>query len=273
MGAFYLIAPLLGVGFGVVLVALVILQRRRSPVHRVFLVFLVSMTLWAFTVFGMRNSQLEQALPWEMAIFAVLPIVSVSSYHLVLLVTHANRAKGWLLVAYGLALVFFALTPAKLAVSEMRPMWYGNGFVAGPLFIPYIILFYGFVVLGIYELVRAYRSSASPVEKNRYIYVAIGACFCLSGLLIDALAAQGLHIYPLGIISNVVFLLLCSYAILRYQLFDVQLVLRTGAVYVAVYTMVAGLIATLIYLFYLLGFTSQDLLNWKTIAFSIFAII
>lgn len=91
MGAFYLIAPLVGVGFGAVLAALVVLQRRLSPLHRVFLVFLVSMTLWALTVFGMRNSQLEQALPWEMAIFAVLPIVSVSSYHLVLLVTHANN--------------------------------------------------------------------------------------------------------------------------------------------------------------------------------------
>ena len=269
MSTFYLVAPLIGVSIGVVLILLVILQRRRSPLHRVFSLFLASMTLWSLTVFGMRISPLEQALPWEMAIFAVLPFVSVSYYHSVLLLSHASKSKGWLLATYGFAFIAICLIPTRLIVSEMKPMWYGNGFIAGPLFYPYIVVFYGFVILGILELMRAYRSSASPVEKNRYIYVAVGAFFCLLGLLMDALAAQCLRIYPMGVISNVIFLLLCSYAILKYQLFDVQLVMRRSVVYFVVTAISVGLVVALLYLFYELGLAGRQLLDWKTVVFII----
>ncbi|MDD5287878.1 MAG: ATP-binding protein [Dehalococcoidales bacterium] len=266
MGVLYLVLPLIGLGFGVALAILVILQRPHSALHRVFAFFLVNMSLWALTIFFMRKSPLENALPWEIAIFTVLPFVSVSFYHSVLLLIGATKIKARLLVAYGFAVAAIGLAPTKLILIEMKPMWYGNGFVGGPLFIPYSIVFYGIVVLGLIELLRAHWKSESPIERNRYIYVAIGVSLCLMGLFSDMLAARGFPLYPLGIISNIFFMLFCSYAILKYHLLDMHLVIRRSMAYATISAILVGLVVALLYTAYLVGIGDWQLLDLDTIA-------
>ncbi|HEY96347.1 MAG TPA: GAF domain-containing protein [Dehalococcoidia bacterium] len=265
MNTFYLFTPVIGVFIGVILTLLVIFQRRRSRLHRSFLTFLVAMTLWSFTVYNMRESSIDLAQKWEMAIFAILPIVAVSFYHSVLLLSYSTKSKAWIITAYGFALLAISFTPTGLIVRDMKSMWYGNGFIPGPLFYPYIIIFYGYVVLGIYELIRAYRYSSSTIEKNRYLYVTIGASICLLGLVSDALASLGSKIYPLGVIGNIGFLLICSYAILKYQLFDVSMVIRRGAMYFVITLVSIGLIIALLYSASLIGLVESQLLDWKFI--------
>jgi signal transduction histidine kinase len=213
----------------------------------------------------MRDSSLEQAYIWEIAIFACLPIVAVSFYHSVLLLSYSVKHKAWLITAYGFALLAMALAPTGLIVTDMKPMWYGNGIVTGPFIYPYTIIIYGFFILGIYELLKAYRYSSSTIEKNRYLYVAFGACICLLGLFIDSLASQGVKIYPLGISSSIGFLLICSYAILKYQLFDVNMVIRRSAMYFVIFVVSIGLIITLVYLSSSLGLVDRQLLDWQVI--------
>ncbi|MDD4859381.1 MAG: ATP-binding protein [Dehalococcoidales bacterium] len=267
MGALYLLAPLVGLVFGIVLAILVIVQRPHSALHRVFFVFLVSMSLWALTIFGMRQSPLENALPWEIATFAVLPVVSVSFYHSVLLLIGAARIKWRVIATYAIALISIGLAPTKLVLISMKPMWYGNGFIGGPLFLPYTFVFYGIVVLGLIELRRAYIKSESPVERNRYTYVSIGGFLCLFGLFMDVLAVRGLPIYPLGIISNIFFLLLCSYAILKYHLLDIYLVIRRSAVYATISFISVGVVVALLYIAYLVGIGHWQFSDWETVAF------
>ena len=265
MNAFYFFSPVFGVIIGVGLTLLVIFQRRRSRLHRPFLTFLVAMTLWSFSVYNMKESAIDQALGWEMAIFAILPIVAVSYYHSVLLLSYSMKSKAWLITAYGFAILPISLIPTGLIVSDMKSTWYGNGFIPGPLFYPYLIIFFIFVTLGIYELIRAYRYSSSSIEKSRYFYVTIGACVCLIGLLSDALASEGLKIYPLGTIGNIGFLLICSYAILKYQLFDVTLVIRRAAMYFVIALVSIGLIIALVYAFSSIGLIDSSFLDWKVI--------
>ena len=81
MSAFYFFSTICGVVIGVALTLLVIFQRSRSRLHRPFLTFLVAMTLWTFSVYSMRESSIDHAIEWQMAIFITLPIVAVSFYH------------------------------------------------------------------------------------------------------------------------------------------------------------------------------------------------
>ena len=103
MDAFLFFSPLYGVISGVALTLLIILQRRRSRLHGPFLMFLVAMTLWSFCVYNMRESSIDQAFGWEKAIFITLPIVAISFYHSVLLLSHSIKSNVWLITAYGLA--------------------------------------------------------------------------------------------------------------------------------------------------------------------------
>ena len=251
MRLFYVIAPAVGFILNVVLAILVIRQRRYSRVHQIFSFFLVSMCLWAFTVFGMRISPtLEQALPWEKALFAVFPVVAVAFYHFVLIFTR-DENMGWhLFIAYILAAAVIGMAPSDLLVSGMRKMWYGYAYISGPLLMPASIIPYGTVIAALFRLMRAYRRSALPLEKLRYFYLAIGAALCLLGLLLDGLAASGIPMYPMGIVSNIAFTILCTYAIMKHRLLDIQLVVRRGTAYIFVSTIVIGIYLGLLVLTY-----------------------
>ena len=167
MDLLYDIPPLVGFGLSIVLAILVLRQYLRSHLHRVFSFFLISMGFWALTIFGMRASPtLEQALPWEKAIFVVLPIVSVSFYHFVLLFTR-TRGRGWsLLLAYLSIPLFASLVLTDLIVAGMREMWYGHGFIPGPLLPLHMFIYYGIVIMALVRVAKAYRVSESSLEKN-----------------------------------------------------------------------------------------------------------
>ena len=265
MSAFYFFSTIFGVIFGVALTLLVIFQRRRSRLHRPFLTFLVAMTLWTFSVYSMRESTIDHAIEWQMAIFITLPIVAVSFYHSVLLLSYSTKSNSWLITAYGFAVLTILLVPTGLVIDHMELMWYGNGFIPGPLFYFNMLIFFSFVSFGIYELRNAFRYSSSTVEKSRFFYVALGACICLLGLLSDILASEGVKIYPLGIAGNIGFFLICSYAILKYRLFDVNLVIRRAAMYCVITLVSIGLIIGMIYTSSLIGFIDRQLIDWKVI--------
>lgn len=265
MRLIYEIVPLIGVGLNVILVVLVLRRHPRSPVHQVFSLFLTMMGLWAFTIYGMRTSPtLDAALPWQKAVIATLPFVSVSFYYFVL--TFTGRKHGWQPVAaYSVAAVF-ALVSVRTdwLIAGMKEMWYGHGFLFGPLMPPYIVIFYGFVLASLFMMLKTRRFMKSGVQRSRYLYIVTGAGLCIVGLLGDILAAIGVGMYPLGMFSNIAFSALCGYAITRHQLLDIHLVLRRGTAYALVSAVVVGLylgLATLAYVFFTRTWTMNIWLN------------
>lgn len=268
MDLVYDIPPLVGFGLSIVLAILVLRQHLRSHLHQIFSLFLISMGLWAFTIFGMRASPtLEGALPWEKATFVVLPIVSVSFYHFVRLFT-GTRGRGWsLLLAYLSIPLFISLAPTDLLVAGMREMWYGHGFIPGPLLPLYMFIYYGIVIIALVRVAKAYRISESSLKKTRYLYVAIGVSLLLLGLLIDVLAARGVRIYPMGIPSNILFSLLCTYAILKYHLLDIRVVVRKGTAYALVSALGIGLYIGLLFITYIFVTHAWSFPFWLNIAF------
>lgn len=242
MEQLYRIAPVIGFGLNVVLAFLVLRQRRYSRMHQIFSFFLISMALWALAVFIMRISPTpEQALPWEKLVVAVLPLVSISFFHFTLTFAKVEKSGWRLFVAYFLLVASLAIIPTNLVVSGMRAMWYGHGFIGGPLLYPYMLIFYGIVVLALFHLIQGYRRAVLPLERLRFLYFIIGGMLCLLGVLLDTLAAGGVPMYPMGIMSNIAFTVLCTYAIMRHQLLDIQLVIRRGTAYIFVSTIVIGI--------------------------------
>ncbi len=232
MNLFHIYLPLVGVILSLILTFLVIRKNFYSQLHRVFALFMLSMCGWGITIFFMRvSSDLSQAQAWEKAFFGVMPFIAVTFLHFVLLLTNEKFRNKILIAAYVLLIAFVGLAPTDFLVAGMKKMWYGNGFIPGPLFIPYVCIFYGIVILSILQLLRASLASKKPLEKTRYKYVAAGGMICLLGVVFDIIAAKGVHIYPMGILSNILFSLLTAYAMLKYHLLDFHMVIRKGLAY------------------------------------------
>jgi len=116
--------------------------------------------------------------------------------------------------------------------------YWGWAPVTGPLYTPFFLYFNFFLVYGLAHLVRAHRDIDSSFRRNRATLILLGTLVSLAGGFIDfvrfilarAVPAAD-FLYPMGIPANMVFALMLGTSIVRYRLFDVNVVVKKGAIY------------------------------------------
>lgn len=217
------------------LLALVVVRRaRRRREARYFLLYLMTMMIW----------QIGQTV----AAFAGNPDTALFGYKLVLafsasfgffyamsireiLGIHSLKwlvSIGWVLTI-ATPIYTFAGGPGMITGVYQEPGW--------PLYLPdignvavfigataYLYLGYSLVLL-----VRARAASTSTIERNRLTYLLVGIPIVIMGTAVNFFPeTRG---YPFDTAAHVINALLVAYAILRYRLLDIQLVVRKGLRY------------------------------------------
>ena len=95
---------------------------------------------------------------------------------------------------------------------------------------------YMLILLSLASLIQSYSRSPDPVYRNRLIYLILGIIAIIVG---SSMNFTPLGRYPIDIAANGITALLIMYAILRYQLLDIRVVIRQGLVY-SVPTIIIG---------------------------------
>ncbi len=201
-----------------------------------FCIFLLFVGLWSFFIFCMRSSpSVDSALPWEKAMVASYYATFVLYYHFTLNYTNNKSQRGFLVAAYLLAGLVVALAPTELVIQKMRVEDYGYAPVIGPI-VP-LLSISSFILMGggVYNLSKRYRLSHSYDEKNRIVYLLFALPLPLLGGLLDAFS----DLPPIGIWANLIFCLMCTFAILKYNLLDIHIVVRKSLSYLLISVTVA----------------------------------
>jgi hypothetical protein len=87
---------------------------------------------------------------------------------------------------------------------------------------------YSLILVCLYDLVQGYNKTQDTQNRNRIRYLFIG----FSITVIASLANYTIFgKYPIDIASNCITALLIAYAIFRYQLLDIRIVIRLGLLY------------------------------------------
>jgi signal transduction histidine kinase len=97
-----------------------------------------------------------------------------------------------------------------------------------------IMLFWG---LAAFNLIRGYREVQSLHQRARVQYLLMGVFVVWMGMTANAFPA--LRPYPVDVVANVIAAFLITYVILRYQLLDINVVVRKGLLY-SVPTIILG---------------------------------
>ncbi len=236
MNLAYLLPPIISGSIAVVLLAIVLLKGRRHTASRSFTLILLTSVLWAFCVFLMRASvDTEHALLWDKISAPFGLVMFILYYHFAVALTGAEKNKVIVFLSYILILAIFACSPTNLIINDVSVEAYGYAPVIGLatyIFIPFGIVF---LFLAFHQLFKSAKETVEYEEKNRLRWITVAMVFPVIGSLLEIFPA----IVPTGIPCNIIFCLIAGFAILRYHLFDIRIILKKGLAYLLVSILVA----------------------------------
>ncbi|OGO23549.1 MAG: hypothetical protein A2144_11160 [Chloroflexi bacterium RBG_16_50_9] len=215
-----------------IILILIVVRNGRSREKDLFLIYLVASAGWSFTSFMGNSTELPagQALVWAklVALFATWAIVAYGYFIAVYVRKHAGVIAA---IGYGYVLALIVLTVTGL-------LHQGFGVVDGHLVKDYggglMILAVGnalFVANSYILLIRSYHSSTNPDHRNRILYLLVGLTILSIMGSVWAIASNLSAIDHFGHMGNA---LLIAYAVMKFHLLDMKMVIRKGIVYIGV---------------------------------------
>ena len=223
--------------------ALQFVERR---VNKVFTFYLAAAAIWSFTSFMLHlNAFPQQALLWNEILVVALIGTMLTYYHFARAYTERPAGIG-LYVGYGLLLVLAVLCFSGYIVQYAYVV---DGVLYHSLGIS--IYFIGGISLAfigavIFLLVRKYRSSFDPIDRNRTMYLISG--WSILVLLSYTNLIPAVAGFPLDHIGSLINAIIISYAISRFHLLDIKLVARRGLTYVTLIGALIGIYIGAIFL-------------------------
>lgn len=233
-----LVVAILAVLSYIFLLQLVLRRSAVGALRRAFVVFLVCMTVWTL---GSLLARLDPSHAREWIIFAQVGNslgLPLATFNFVRRFTGRERARWWSVVGVvGLIAALIAMMQGTIdstAVTReglIELTYLPTMNVLGA----YWILFIG---MSAGDLAIAYRQATDDVRRNRLRYplIAIGLIFL--GAMTNGLPA--LRRLPVDVTANLFSAILLTYAILRYRLLDVELVVRVGLSFASVVLILAA---------------------------------
>ena len=220
--------PLLAVILYGVIFLVVVFSRATTQIHerRIFREYLLTMLLWSLVAFlvllGNGGVVFEFRL---MLVPALASMVALFRFVQTVLGRHWRWAVWvYLYAAAAMTITMFtnwvivsASVQAGVLSYEFAPQFV---FIVGPG--------YGLYFFSLIQLMRSYRTSVDPRQRNRLRYLIGGAGVVIVSTLFNF---TPLGRYPIDIAGNGINALFIAYAILRHNLLDIQVVLRKSLLY------------------------------------------
>jgi GAF domain-containing protein len=226
----------------ILLVSVVLLSAPGDRLNRLFTRFLIALGTWGITIFLMRDAfpDAGRAYTIEKIALAVIPFTSIFFYHFVHTFTGVKRNKSVLIGFYGLGAIAAVLSLLGITADGMIDKFYGLAPSITPFFGVVLLASYPPVALAIRDI-RIARESSHSRRGNQLRLLRLGAVVSLLGATSDFVPSLGLNIYPMGVLGNIGFGIITTWALTRYQLMELRMVARRGLAYAAISTLTFGI--------------------------------
>jgi len=242
------IIPLVSCVAYATLLMLVLLQAGR-PAKKIFAVFLLASGTWSCTSFMLTynpTASTQTLIFWNGVLFTAAAWTIFAYYCFVR--AYNNKPAGiWVYTGYAgiLAILVFALTGNIVTDAYIIDGYLYHDVGYWVVILTVILLPIFFVTM--WMLLQRYRRSTDPVDRNRtmYLMIGLGIMAIWSGINVSVPPLVLLPTDHIGFFFNA---LIIAYAIGKYQLLDIRVVMRRGLAYLLVIICLGGIYVSAILL-------------------------
>jgi len=242
------IVPFLGALINFVLGLFVLSRDSQNEVNRSFCFLFLAIAIWNFKALLLQFApSVEVATFWMKVFHGGAAFTFAAFFHFALALTQDQSKinRKLLIAAYSLSLILTALIWVEVPFRVLKGLKevYGGYFpIVGKTYnFVFLANFLFFFSYGLYLLIKKYLHPLDTLEKNRIGLVFIGTFMAFVTALPNFfLAGQIARVYPTGYTGSIISALLFTYAIIKYQLMDVEITLRRGTVYTLASALLTG---------------------------------
>lgn len=224
----------------------------KAELNQAFAFFETCIAVWGFGMLIMTLAPTGEIAMTGITILQLGLFFSFSSFlNFVLALTNDQRKinKGLCFVAYTLSLVFTILDQLGFIISDVTIVFGTYQPVAGLLAPFFNLTFLTFMGYGVFLLYRRYKTTRSVLEKDRIKYLFLGMLLVVVSSPTNILLVQGFYVYPTAHLGLTIYACLTAYAIIRYRLMDITIIIKKALVYSTLTGLVTGLWLISVFIF------------------------
>ncbi|MBI3317288.1 MAG: GAF domain-containing protein [Candidatus Omnitrophica bacterium] len=228
----------------------VFVQNRKSSIHLSFLIFSIAIAEWSFFT-------ALQALPrnpaWSFLAAKICQIgamlIPVFFHYFTLKIIGRDQKPilrlGFLLASINIFAIFFS----PLFSAGTRSIGGINFYYkAGPLYILCVIFFVSYVLFAIYQLWDEIHSSQGARKKHlEYLFFASLAGYGIG--VVNFFPVYGIIVppFPFSPICGAIYSCVIAYAILKHQLFDIEVILKKTVIFAVLFIAIYSAVSAAVY--------------------------
>jgi len=232
----------LSCGISCAILALIALIFGKTKIHRLLAFFNIAVSIWGFGGFivGVASNSSASIFGWKFAHIGGM-FVSVLFFHMICTFCMVQR-KALLTFGYLQAIVFNFISwiPDKLITKTryVYGLFYNDTtFLFSLAVLSYLIL----VIASFRELLNFYKISTGE-KRTQTLYVIFGFLIGFMGGTSTFSPEFRIDIfYPIGNFGIVLYSLIVTYAILRHQLMDIEVIIKKTLVFASLFLIIFGI--------------------------------
>lgn len=227
-----------------VLGIIIYFKNSRNPLNITFSIYSLSIAWWSLFSIFMLNSKTEGAATfWDkVCLMGVVFIPATFIHFTITFLKSAENNKKIIQLCYGLSIFFFALNFTPYFIKETGSVYKLEYFtVPGPGYLVFIVYYSLAVIFGLFLLFRKFKHTRDGIYRQQLLYLFWGTLLGYSGGSLNynlVFQFPPYELVPWGNYLIGIYGLMIAYAIVKYRLMDIRLVVTKIGIFSLVYSFV-----------------------------------